>query len=362
MYEPRGDFQIIIELMEDAGEGLLKQQYEQLKQKLNAQGLFGQQFKQAIPKHITHVGIVTSPTGAAVKDIISVLKRRNPAITVIIYPSLVQGEQAKFDIVDAIDKANAREECDVLIVGRGGGSLEDLWPFNEEDVVEAIFHSKIPTISAVGHEIDTTLTDYVADLRAPTPSAAAELVSQDLSVSLDKLAIVAHRAQQSIQQKINDNKHKAQALHHRLFQVHPEQKLQVFQQKADQLAIRLEQVLKREIKRFGVMPDNLIKRLLQLSPRHNILFKKERLVEKENLLTQYMNRILDRKKERFIHAIEQLNIVSPLATIARGYSVSRDNKGIINSIHQVSVGEKVNIQVTDGIIETEVINIKLNKQ
>jgi exodeoxyribonuclease VII large subunit len=361
LYEPRGDFQIIIELMEDAGEGLLKQQYEQLKQTLNAKGLFGQQYKQTIPKHITRVGIITSPTGAVVKDIISVLQRRNPAISVIIYPALVQGEQAKFDIVNAIDSANAREECDVLIVGRGGGSLEDLWPFNEEDVVEAIFHSKIPTISAVGHEIDTTLVDYVADLRAPTPSAAAELVSKDMSESLNQLAIITQRVKQNIQQRLNDNQHKAQTLQHRLFQVHPEQKLQVYQQKADELAQRLNQALEREVKRFNVMPDNLIKRLLQLSPQQNILHNKEKLRQREKQLTLHMQRILDRKSERFISAIGQLNLVSPLATIARGYSVTRNMKGIVNNTHQVKIGEKLNLQVTDGIIETEVINIKLNK-
>lgn len=362
LYEPRGDFQIIIELMEDAGEGLLKQQYEQLKQKLNAQGLFGQQFKQTIPKHITRVGIVTSPTGAAVKDIISVLKRRNPAIEVIIYPALVQGEHAKFDIVNAIDNANDREECDVLIVGRGGGSLEDLWPFNEEDVVEAIFHSKIPTISAVGHEIDTTLTDYVADLRAPTPSAAAELVSQDMSESLNQLTIMTQRAQQSFQQKLTNSIQKAQTLQHRLFQVHPEQKLQVHQQKADELSIRLSQALKRELNRFSLMPENLNKRLLQLSPRQSILLNQEKVKQRQQQLTSQMQRILDRKTERFVHAIEQLNIVSPLATIARGYSVSRNSKGIVISAKQVKLGDKVNLQVTDGIIKTEVVDIKLTGQ
>ena len=358
LYEPRGDFQIIIELMEEAGEGLLKQQYDQLKQKLNAQGLFAQQFKQAMPKHITRVGIVTSATGAAVKDIISVLKRRNSTITVIIYPALVQGDLAKADIVKAIDHANAREECDVLIIGRGGGSLEDLWPFNEEDVVEAIFHSKIPTISAVGHEVDTTLADYVADLRAPTPSAAAELVSQDMSESVNQLTALTQRAQQNILQKLNENKHKANTLQHRLLQVHPEQKLQIYQQKADELSIRLNLALTRELKRFVLMPDNLIKRLLQLSPQQDILLKKEKVLQKERQLSLYMQRILDRNSERFVHIIEQLNIVSPLATIARGYTVSRNSKGIINSTRQVIVGEKINLQVTDGIIETEVVNIK----
>mgnify|MGYP000698788708 CR=1 FL=1 len=183
LYEPRGDFQLIIEQMEDAGEGLLRQKYEQLKQQLNAEGLFAQFNKKSIPTHIKTVGVVTSPTGAAVKDILTVLRRRNPTINVIIYPAIVQGQQGTSDIVHAINVANERAECDVLIVGRGGGSLEDLWNFNEEAVVRAIYQGTIPVISAVGHEIDTTLCDYVADLRVATPSAAAELVSQGNGIS-----------------------------------------------------------------------------------------------------------------------------------------------------------------------------------
>jgi exodeoxyribonuclease VII large subunit len=361
LYEPRGDFQIIIELMEEAGEGLLKQQYEQLKQKLNALGLFAQQYKQNIPKHITRVGLVTSPTGAAVKDIISVLKRRNPAIQVIIYPALVQGEHAKFDIVSAIDKANDRQECDVLIVGRGGGSLEDLWPFNEEDVVEAIFHSKIPTISAVGHEIDTTLADYVADLRAPTPSAAAELVSQDMSDTLQQLTVLTQRIQQNIQQTLANHQQVVQSLQHRLSQVHPEQKLQVYQQKADELAIRLEQTLRRELQRFKVMPTHLSKRLSSLSPLQGILHKQKIVQQQRQQLIHAMQQILARNSENFVHLIEQLNIVSPLATIARGYSVSRNKNGIIRSVHQTELDEKISIQVKDGIIETNVVNINAQK-
>ncbi|MDT0603509.1 exodeoxyribonuclease VII large subunit [Thalassotalea castellviae] len=361
LYEPRGDFQIIIELMEEAGEGLLKQQYEQLKQKLNALGLFAQQFKQQIPKHITRVGLVTSPTGAAVKDIISILKRRNSSIQIVIYPALVQGEQAKFDIVRAIDQANAREECDVLIVGRGGGSLEDLWPFNEEDVVEAIFHSKIPTISAVGHEIDTTLSDYVADLRAPTPSAAAELVSQDLSETLTQLTVLSQRVQQNIHQTLSNKQQVLQSLQHRLSQVHPEQKLQVYQQKADELAIRLEQALKREFQRFKVIPMHLTKRLTLLSPLQGILHKHEIVQQQRQQLIHAMQQILARKSENFVHLIEQLNIVSPLATIARGYSVSRSKSGIIRSVHQIELDEKINIQVKDGIIEANVVSINDQK-
>jgi exodeoxyribonuclease VII large subunit len=360
LYEPRGDFQIIIELMEEAGEGLLKQQYDQLKQKLNAQGLFSQQFKQPIPKHITCIGIVTSPTGAAVKDIISVLKRRNPAITVIIYPALVQGEQAKIDIVNAIDSANQRDECDVLIIGRGGGSLEDLWSFNEEDVVEAIFHSKIPTISAVGHEIDTTLSDYVADIRAPTPSAAAELVSKDKSESINQLTILTQRMHYSVRQKIISHKQKTLSLQHRLTQVHPEQKLQAYQQKADELSIRLTQIITRELNRFGVLPEYLTTRLLKQSPLKKINQDKVKVIQFEEHIKRKMQSILQHKNESFINIIEQLHIVSPLATIARGYSVTRNTNGIVHQTSQVNVGEQISVQVSDGVIESTINNIKLN--
>ena len=179
LYEPRGDFQLIIEQMEDAGEGLLKQQFDKLKMQLSAEGLFNMADKQMLPDSIERIGLVTSATGAAVKDILTVLQRRSPSTKVVIYPTLVQGELAAQQIAAAIALANARNEVDVLIVGRGGGSMEDLWCFNEEPVVRAIYQSQLPVISAVGHEIDTTLSDYAADLRAPTPSAAAELASSD---------------------------------------------------------------------------------------------------------------------------------------------------------------------------------------
>ena len=202
LYEPRGDFQLIIEQLDDAGEGLLRQEFDQLKNKLLAEGLFNSLIKKAIPKNIRTVGIVTSPTGAAVKDILTVLKRRNPLLNVIIYPALVQGAQAKFEIEQAINTANLRQECDVLIVGRGGGSLEDLWPFNEENVVRAIYRSQIPIISAVGHEIDTTLSDYAADLRAATPSAAAELVSSNIEEKLQKIVSLNQRIRQAKQRNL----------------------------------------------------------------------------------------------------------------------------------------------------------------
>lgn len=356
LYEPRGDFQLIIEQMEDAGEGLLRQQYEQLKNKLNALGIFSQAHKQTIPERIQCVGIVTSPTGAAVKDILTVLKRRNASINVIIYPALVQGEYASNDICHAIAQANSRQECDVLIVGRGGGSLEDLWSFNEECVVQAIYDSNLPIISAVGHEIDTTLSDYVADLRAATPSAAAELVSSDSSELLNKITTLEQRLSNAITRKniylLQQHNH----LQHRLVQVHPEQQLLVQQQKYDELSLRLTKAIQRLIERTAQQPDQLQQRLKQLSPVKHITKSQVQVKQQEQRLIHAMQNSLQHKKESFVHLIEQIQLVSPLATIARGYSIARNkDNDVISSISQVTLNDEIRVQVTDGSIKARVI-------
>ncbi len=356
LYEPRGDFQLIIEHMEDAGTGLLRQQYEQLKNKLNLQGIFDLSHKKSLPKHITCVGIVTSPTGAAVKDILTVLKRRNPNIKAIIYPSLVQGEYAQRDICHAIENANERNECDVLIVGRGGGSLEDLWPFNEERVVHAIYNSELPIISAVGHEIDTTLSDYVADLRAPTPSAAAELVSSDSSELLNQIIMLKRRLVNVQQGKLVHLASERNHLQHRLSQVHPEQQLQLQQQKSDELSLRLKQAMQRNITQIRNTPAQLNQRLLQQSPIKSIQLHQEKISQNNHRITQAMQNALQHKSESFVHVIEQLHLVSPLATIARGYSVTRNkNNNVITKVEQVSSGELINVQLSNGHINATVI-------
>lgn len=356
LYEPRGDFQLIIEHMEDAGTGLLRQQYEQLKEKLNAQGVFDLSHKKSLPKHINCVGIVTSPTGAAVKDILTVLKRRNPNIKAIIYPALVQGDYAKGDICHAIESANNRAECDVLIVGRGGGSLEDLWPFNEESVVQAIYKSVLPIISAVGHEIDTTLSDYVADLRAPTPSAAAELVSSDSSELLNHVIMLKQRLMKAQQGKLALLGNERNYLQHRLSQVHPEQQLQLQQQKADELSLRLKQAMKRNIVQIKSKPIQLNQRLLQQSPENKIQLQQEQISQSKYRFTQAMQNTLQHKSENFVNLIEQLQLVSPLATIARGYSVTRNkNNDVITKVEQLSSDEKISVQLSDGRINARVI-------
>lgn len=356
LYEPRGDFQLIIEQMEDAGEGLLRQQYEQLKNKLNALGIFSQAHKQAIPAHIETVGIVTSPTGAAVKDILTVLKRRNPNIKAIIYPALVQGEYASNDICHAIAQANIRQECDVVIVGRGGGSLEDLWSFNEESVVQAIYDSAIPIISAVGHEVDTTLSDYVADLRAATPSAAAELVSNDSNELFKKIVVLKQRLTMAITRKNTLLSQKYSHIQHRLAQVHPEQQLLVHQQKSDELSLRLTQAIKRLMTQAQYQPNQLQQRLHRLSPNKKIIEYQTQVKKLNERLAYAMQSNLQHKGELFVNVIEQLQLVSPLATIARGYGVVRNTKQkVISSVTQVTVNDEISVQVTDGSIKAKVI-------
>ena len=360
LYEPRGDFQLIIEQLDDAGEGLLRQQYEQLKKKLTALGIFSQDHKKKIPTTIQRVGIITSPTGAAVKDILTVLKRRNPNIQVTIYPALVQGQYASNDICHAIAQANSRQECEVLIIGRGGGSLEDLWPFNEEIVVQAIHDSAIPTISAVGHEIDTTLSDYAADLRAPTPSAAAELVSCDNDELIKKMTMLILRLNNAISRNNNQLTQRLSHTQHRLTQAHPEQQLRIHQQKSDELSLRLMRIIKRTMHQSKQQPQQLAQRLNRLSPR-------KQLIEYQSIVKQLKQRLItaqknntQHKSEVFVNLIEQLHLVSPLATIARGYSLVRDTEDkVINSIKQISVNDEISVQIADGLITAKVVERKV---
>jgi len=306
------------------------------------------------------VGIVTSPTGAAVKDILTVLKRRNPSIKAIIYPALVQGDYASNDICQAIYQANSRRECDVLIVGRGGGSLEDLWSFNEEVVVQAIYDSAIPVISAVGHEVDTTLSDYVADLRAPTPSAAAELVSSDSREVLEKIVQMKQRLTQAMARKNQYLNQQHQHLQLRLAQVHPEQQLRVHQQKSDELKLGLTQAMKRLLRQAENKPQQLQQRLQQLSPDKKINQQQAQVKQLKQRLVYATQNNLQHKSDSFVHLIEQLHLVSPLGTIARGYSVTRDNNNkVISSITQVDIDDEISVQVSDGLIKAKVLTATL---
>ncbi|MEW6998962.1 exodeoxyribonuclease VII large subunit [Colwelliaceae bacterium BS250] len=359
LYEPRGDFQLIIEQMEDAGEGLLRQKFEQLKNQLQGEGLFDPRYKKPMPEFVKTVGIVTSSTGAAVKDILTVLKRRNPSIAVIIYPTLVQGDSASGLITEAIYDAHERDECDVLIVGRGGGSLEDLWPFNEEDVVRAIFDCDIPIISAVGHEIDTSLSDFVADLRAPTPSAAAEVVSKDNQQLHTQLQHYRQRLAHLIKQTLHSKQNQWQHLNHKLALTHPEQQLHKQQQRADDLQMRLQQTFTAQQQRMQSRLSLLTQRLNSLNLQKSIATNKDKLSELDKRLQRATLQIKDSKQMLLAKLAHNLNIVSPLSTIARGYSITRDEQGnIIRQSKQLSVEQIISTQLQDGVVTSKITNVE----
>jgi len=359
LYEPRGEYQIIVESMQPAGEGLLQQKYEQLKAKLAAEGLFDQQSKQPLPSPAHCVGVITSKTGAALHDILHVLKRRDPSLPVVIYPTAVQGEDAPGQIVRAIALANSRRECDVLIVGRGGGSLEDLWSFNDERVARAIFASQIPIVSAVGHETDVTIADFVADLRAPTPSAAAEIVSRNQLELLRQLQSGQQRLEMAMDYYLANRTRRFTQLEHRLQQQHPQLRLARQQTVLERLRQRMTYAMDTQLKRSGQRQQRMTQRLNQHSPQPRIHRAQNRVQQLEYRLAQLMSARLSATRERFGNAMTHLDAVSPLATLARGYSVTTASDGnVLKQAKQVQAGETLTTRLADGWVESEVTAVK----
>ncbi len=356
VYEPRGDYQLIIDSMLPAGDGLLAQQYEALKAKLAAEGLFAADTKRPLPSNIQRIGIITSPTGAAIRDVLHVLQRRDPSIEVIIYPAPVQGEHADKAICHAIMQANDRHEVDVLLVTRGGGSLEDLWCFNSEALAHTIYNSGIPVVSAVGHEVDTTISDYVADLRAPTPSAAAELLSQDALSKADKITMALTRLKQGWQHYQLKQYQNFNQLEHRLQRQDPKRQLQQYEQRFDEMQLRLGALINAKLAKFSSQSQKLSHRLAQQSPSNRLKLEQSRL----SFLTQKLNKAMQSQLQdattSLTHAAHQLDTVSPLATLSRGYSITLDAKGkVLNSSHDVSSGELITTKLIDGEISSKVI-------
>ncbi|ECH9258816.1 exodeoxyribonuclease VII large subunit [Salmonella enterica subsp. enterica] len=355
LYEPRGDYQIIVESMQPAGEGLLQQKYEQLKAKLQAEGLFDQQFKHPLPSPARCVGVITSKTGAALHDILHVLKRRDPSVPVMIYPTAVQGDDAPAQIVRAIELANKRNECDVLIVGRGGGSLEDLWSFNDERVARAIFASRIPVVSAVGHETDVTIADFVADLRAPTPSAAAEIISRNQQELLRQLQNGQQRLEMAMDYFIANRNRRFTQLHHRLQQQHPQLRLARQQTALERLRQRMNFALDNQVKRAAQRQQRAMQRLNQQNPQPRILRAQTRVQQLEYRLAQNLRARLSTTRERFGNAVTHLEAVSPLSTLARGYSVTTTSDGkILKQVRQTTVGESLTTRLKDGWVVSQI--------
>jgi exodeoxyribonuclease VII large subunit len=355
LYEPRGDYQIIVESMQPAGEGLLQQKYEQLKATLQAEGLFDQQFKQPLPSPAHCVGVITSKTGAALHDILHVLKRRDPSLPVIIYPTAVQGDDAPGQIVRAIKLANARNECDVLIVGRGGGSLEDLWSFNDEQVARAIFASRIPVVSAVGHETDVTIADFVGDLRAPTPSAAAEIVSRNQQELLRQIQNGQQRLEMAMDYFLANRTRRFTQIHHRLQQQHPQLRLVRQQTALERLQKRMSFALENQLKRTVSYQQRIIQRLNHQNPQPRIYRAQTRIQQLEYRLAENVRARLSTTRQRFGNAVTHLEAVSPLSTLARGYSVTSVTGGkVLKQTKQVKAGDMLTTRLADGWVESEV--------
>ena len=347
LYEGRGEYQLVVEHMEEAGFGALQRKFEQLKQQLTHEGLFDNQHKQPMPESLSHIGVITSATGAAIKDILSVLNRRFPAIQVTVFPTAVQGEQAAGQIVDALTLANQHGQCDALIVGRGGGSLEDLWSFNEESVARAIFASDIPVVSAVGHEVDFTIADFVADLRAPTPSAAAELLSPDGEEMLNQFEGLELLLAEATIRKIRQLEQRTDYLQKRL--QHPGRKLQEQSQHLDHLDIRLRRAMAGKLQQQRLQGQSLQDRLLRQSPSDAIALRKQAVATSVKQTIRAVNQQLETKQNQTAQAMHLLDTVSPLKTLGRGYSIIRDKQNaVVRSVTEVQAGDQLKGQLVDG--------------
>ena len=358
VYEPRGDYQLLIESMLPAGDGMLAQQYDALKMKLASEGLFAADTKRALPRNIQRIGVITSPSGAAIRDVLHVLKRRDPSIEVIIYPTQVQGDTASANICQAINIANQRMEVDVLLLTRGGGSLEDLWCFNSEALAHTIYNSALPIVSAVGHEVDTTISDYVADVRAPTPSAGAELLSQDSGDKVQKLAVMLARLKQSADHYQLKQVRLLSLLEHRLNRHEPKRRLSLWEQRFDEMQLRLESALTNRLHIISRQQQSLASRLAQQSPKHKLALEERRLDYLTTRLKDAMKDTLQHSEHRVKYAAHQLETVSPLATLTRGYSISTDaNHKVLDNTVSLNVGDTLHTRLRHGDIVSTITTV-----
>lgn len=356
VYEQSGSYQIYVDTMLEDGVGSLYLAFNQLKEKLEKEGLFSSEHKKSIPKIPEKIGIITAPTGAAIKDILSTIKRRFPLVETILFPALVQGEYAKDDIVKKIRIANTYD-LDVLIVGRGGGSIEDLWPFNEEVVARAIYESKIPIISAVGHEIDFTIADFVADKRAPTPTGAAEMAVPDKKDLLVYLEQVNIRLEKSLTNKLKIYKEKLISLENSQVLKNPKRILEVKEQNFDLLYEKLLKEIKIILtsKKEGL---NLLKSCF-IFKNPNILIV-DKIYTYNDLIkniNKQIEKILSNKQNNYLNLLSKVEVLNPITTIKRGYSIVKINDKTITSVKKVKKGDKITNQISDGNIISEVVEI-----
>ncbi len=347
VYEPRGEYQITCEMMEPVGAGALQKAFEQLKEKLRLEGLFDAARKRSLPLIPKHIAIVTSPTGAAIQDMMNVLSRRNKAVPITVVPTLVQGEGSAAKICQALKLAWSLPDVDVIIVGRGGGSIEDLWAFNDESLARLIAQSPVPVISAVGHEVDFTIADFVADVRAPTPSAAAELVVKNTEDLFKQVQGIYRLLVVSIQKKIKSEKQAVFGLSRGL--VDPQRRLQDLMQKNDDLILRLQSSIQRNFSMIQWKIGSLKQKLS--SPEKVLTWKQSQHRYAAEKLEKRMQYILEKKRQKFIQSVGVLESLSPLKVLERGYSIVQNQDKIIHDSSEVEVGDRLRI----GFLESSLI-------
>ncbi|UYL10396.1 exodeoxyribonuclease VII large subunit [Bdellovibrio sp. SKB1291214] len=354
VYEPRGNYQLMVDMMEPVGAGALQKAFEQLKHKLRAEGLFDSAKKRPIPTFPRHIAIVTSPTGAAIRDILNVLSRRAKSIQVTIVPTIVQGEAAAPQLREAFKKAVALPDVDAVIVGRGGGSIEDMWCFNDEGLARLIAASPIPVISAVGHEIDFTIADFVADLRAPTPSAAAELVAKSSAELVNKVTSLERMLKLSFDRKMKFLREKALGLSKRL--VDPKRRLQDLELRNDDLLTRLELAMNRSIGQKQHRVELMTQKLG--TPQNLIDRRKKELTFLAQRSEKALLFSLERKKSRMDRMMAMLDSMSPLRVVDRGYSIVTKDSKVIKSANQVKAGDSIDIRLAQGSLTATVSGVK----
>jgi exodeoxyribonuclease VII large subunit len=358
IYEARGDFQLVVDYAEPAGIGLLRQRFELLKRKLAAEGLFDDSRKRPLPSLPARIGVITSASGAAVRDVLTVLKRRFPATAVLIYPTAVQGDQAAAEIASTLALADRRRECDVLILTRGGGSLEDLWAFNEEIVARALAAVGIPVIVGVGHEVDVTIADYVADRRAPTPSGAAELAVPDAAAFLARVELYARRLAGGVTRRLRDTARGYEHLRHRLERAHPGLRLQQAGQRLDELDARLRRQLATAVKDRRAVLAALVAALRGAAPRARLSRLDDRCRWCRRALAHAIAERLSASRTRVAGVARALQTVSPLATLERGYAIvtGPDDK-LLTDVDGVRPGDAIRVQVRRGKLTASVSSI-----
>ena len=359
VYEPSGSYSIIIEKAEPDGVGALALQFEQLKKKLSEEGLFQDRFKQVIPQFANRIGVVTSRSGAVIQDIITTVSRRFPCVEIVLYPTKVQGEGAAEEIAWNIARANERDDLDVLIIGRGGGSIEDLWAFNEEIVVRSIFESRLPIISSVGHETDVTLADFVADKRAATPTAAAELATP--VTKLDLLTYLKNQEKRmatAVQNTLSKKKEALRTLSQSVIFRQPERLYDGYLQRVDQLQLRLKQSINTEVVRQQQKVLEQVHRLEQLSPINKIHRYQDRLLQLEKLLRSQMAVVYDAKVAEVKRLSEALLMLDTSRIVARGYAIVKKEDAVVSSAKDLKKTDQVTLMMRDGQVELEVKDVK----